>query len=536
MSAATRGLLDTRWAAFRAEESAASKKDARHLVRPGGSYDANLCFVLHYPPFCSSQVYDGKTYDPGCVSINTLIRSGFDDQKALWMDMYCRRSGLRVGTGDQKERFLPVKHVEKSLLDLHIDWAKLVLRSSTATILVIFGKPNRLYLEKLWKDRLEEVTLWDVEETKFCILWGEGDEPNRLVFFLWHPEYLTQRKDPDTGKRYDQQLAVIAQMAGIHQSAEQQSYQEDESQGLREKYHDTHGATLSRAARLGVLKRKTNPAKEKKGLKLRADTTIEVQCYKCGFIRLDTTPYFIQKGVDEFYVVANAYCPVCAEEEGKSVGDGLCRWYIPTDSLMPWVKDDPRYLTRSSADIKQFAESFSGPGTDNVAGLAEAIEGVYGGKPVVKKRLAKRGDKGGRRPPDYTKKRVYCYYVDLDTEKACTSSYTQLGSLKGHFTKEHPKATWDKTRVTWRVGKDNDAGEQPANEAPSEAPSEAPGNSISKLVPHSKVVPTDYLDDYAGEDDETPQDTAASYQRTAARAKAKPTKKHAQSAFAKPSD
>lgn len=36
-----------------------------------------------------------------------------------------------------------------------------------------------------------------------------------LVFFLWHPEYLTQRKDPDTGKQYDQQLGVIAQMPGI---------------------------------------------------------------------------------------------------------------------------------------------------------------------------------------------------------------------------------------------------------------------------------------------------------------------------------
>lgn len=97
-------------------------------------------------------------------------------------------------------------------------------------------------------------------------------------------------------------------------------------------------------------------------------------------------------------MVANAYCPVCAEEEGNSIGDGLCRWYIPTDSLLSWVKDDNRYLTRSSAEIKQFAESFSGPGTDNVAGLAEAIEGVYGEKPAAKKRLQKRGDKGGRRP------------------------------------------------------------------------------------------------------------------------------------------
>lgn len=493
MSAATRALLDTRWAAFRAEESAACKKDARHLVKPGGPYDANLCFVLHFPPFTSSQVYDGETYDPGCVSINTLIGSGFNNQNALWMDMYCRRSGLHVGTGDQKERFLPVKHVEKSLLALHIGWAKFVLRSTKATILVIFGRPNRLYLEKLWKDRLEEFTLWDREETKFCVLWGEGDEPNRLVFFVWHPEYLTQRKDPDTGKRYDEQLAVIAQMAGVHQSAEQQRYQEEVSQGLRDKYHDAHGPSLSRAARLGVLKRKPNAAKEKKGMKLRADTTIEVHCHKCGFIRLDTTPYFIQKGADEFYVAANAYCPVCAEELGKTVGDGFCRWYIPTTDSLAWVKDDPRYLSRSAADIKEFAEGFSGPGSDNAAGLSEAVDDIYGEKKaVVKKRLAKRGDKGGRRPPDHTKPRAYCYYVEPRTKKACTASFTQLGSLKVHFTGKHTEAAWDKTLVTWKVGQES-KDKQPAVEAQGKP---------SKLVPHSKVVPTDYLDDFAGDDDE----------------------------------
>lgn len=137
-----------------------------------------------------------------------------------------------------------------------------------------------------------------------------------------------------------------------------------------------------------------------------------------------------------FNVASNAYCPVCAEDEGKVVGDGLCRWYIPTDSL-PRVKDDPRYLSRTSADIKQFAEGFSGPGTDNAAGLADAIDGIYGEKKtVVKKRLPKRGDKGGWRTPDHTKKRVFCYHVDLGTQTACKSSYTKLGSLKGHFTKE----------------------------------------------------------------------------------------------------
>lgn len=451
------------------------------------------------------------TYDPGCVSINTLIGSGFDDKNALWMDMYCRRSGLHVGSGDQKERFLPIKHVEKPLLTLHVEWAQFVLRSTTATILVIFGKPNQLFFEKLWKDRLEEVILWDRQQTKFYILKpSEYAEPSRLVFFVWHPEYLTQRKDPDTGKTYDKQLSAIAQMAGIHQSAEQQRYQEDVSQGLRDKYHDTHGASLSRAARLGVLKRKPNAAKEKKGLKMRSDATIEVQCHKCGFVRLDTTPYFIQKGGEEFYVASSAYCPVCAENEGKTVGDGLARWYIPTDSL-PWVKDDPRYLTRTSADIKQYAEAFSGPGSDNVAGLDDAVDAINHDKPMVKKRLPRRGDKGGRRPPDYTQPRAFCYHIEPVTQEACTASYTQLGSLKGHFTGKHPKATWDKSLVVWKVGQDSDADKRPTAEASSE----------SRPMPTNKATPVEYFDDDIGDDDETPEDTAAARRRAAARGKRK---------------
>lgn len=124
-------------------------------------------------------------------------------------------------------------------------------------------------------------------------------------------------------------------MAGIHQSAEQQRYQEEVAQGLHERYHNAHGANLLECGPDWSLEEEKNPAKENNSLKLRADTTIVVQCHKYGFIRLNTTPYTIKKGVEEFYVAANAYCPVCGEEQGKKVGDGLSRWYIPTNSPLP---------------------------------------------------------------------------------------------------------------------------------------------------------------------------------------------------------
>lgn len=528
-----------------------SHRDARHLVRPGGRDDANLLFFLLYPPFCSSQVYDGETYDPGCVSINTLIGSGFNDKNTFWVDMYCRRSNIWLGSGDDRRRFSPFTDVEKSLLVLHTNWATSLLDMAVAGILVVFGKPNRMFLSKLWGDRLKQVTLWDSNKTTFHILHGGSGQGDRLVFFLWHPEYLTQCKDPTKGKEYDKQLAVIARMSGIGQSPEQQTYQLDTSQGLRDKYPDPDGAKLSRDAKLGVLKRKLNNQKVKNGLELRADTTIDVQCHICGFLRLDITPYFLSVGGIEFYVAAKAYCPVCAEEEGKVLGDGMCRWFITTESIL-WVKDKPEYLNRPAEDLIQYAEWFDGPGSDNVAGLGQSVDAIIDSPNVgstekahVKKpRLPKRGDKGGRRPPDYTKVRQYYYYIDPQSKERCDSSFTQLGSVKFHFIGKHPNATWDKTLVEAKVGdpeKTTASDATPNSIRQGLAPKPAPkpkvptakkevittakaqtantGNTLLQwLVKKSEPVIESHAntnaaaepDDHASDDDKTQDETAAS--------------------------
>jgi hypothetical protein len=120
-------------------------------------------------------------------------------------------------------------------------------------------------------------------------------------------------------------------MEGIRQSPDQQSYQVETSQGLRDKYHDANGARLSREAKRGVLQRKPNGQEVNNGMKRRDDAMIDIQCHICGFLRLEITPYFLDVGELEFYVIAKAYCPVCAEENGKTVGD------LPggTSSLIP---------------------------------------------------------------------------------------------------------------------------------------------------------------------------------------------------------
>ncbi|KAH8770978.1 hypothetical protein F5883DRAFT_642934 [Diaporthe sp. PMI_573] len=44
-------------------------------------------------------------------------------------------------------------------------------------------------------------------------------------------------------------------------------------------------------------------------MKRRDDAMIDIQCHICGFLRLEITPYFLDVGELEFYVVAKAYCP-----------------------------------------------------------------------------------------------------------------------------------------------------------------------------------------------------------------------------------
>lgn len=127
-------------------------------MRPDGSYDANLLFALYDRSFPPSWVFDGVTCDPSCVFINTLTGSVFDDKTAILLYVYYQYSSIRT-VSDDKKPSTPLKDLDSSLLVLHTNWARFLIDSTVAADLVIFGKANRLFLSKPWKDRLEEVTL-----------------------------------------------------------------------------------------------------------------------------------------------------------------------------------------------------------------------------------------------------------------------------------------------------------------------------------------------------------------------------------------
>lgn len=149
--------------------------------------------MLHYPSFTSLQVENAVVYDPTNPSIIRLARSGFNDQNALWLDRFCRR---RVTTNSDGDRFSPNRDVEAAVLQHHHEFLDLCLEASASKVVVVFGTENKEYFKKKWDGRLEEMRLWG--DYRNISLWALSSEDNtlveRLVLFLWHPEYVNQGK------------------------------------------------------------------------------------------------------------------------------------------------------------------------------------------------------------------------------------------------------------------------------------------------------------------------------------------------------
>lgn len=84
-----------------------------------------------------------------------------------------------------------------------------------------------------------------------------------------------------------------------------------------------------------------------------------------------------------------------------------------------------------------------------------------GPEPVVDLASIPRKKRTGAKPADATKAMIHCYHVDPDSGEQCGSYYTALPSLRAHFEKKHPEATWDVALPEWKaVDEDNAQGEE----------------------------------------------------------------------------
>ncbi|POS80444.1 hypothetical protein DHEL01_v201175 [Diaporthe helianthi] len=342
------GALTTEWQQFRTTEpqkSAISGLKPELLVSPAGPLSSKVCLVLHYPTFATKNLFDSSVYDLSNKSIGRVAGSGFNDKNALWLDHFCRRH--RTSLKNKSERFVPGKHVEPALLVHHQEWLELCLRTATAKILVIFGKENETYFRHRWGGRLEKMDLWgDYKDISLWLLAPEEDtydRVERLVLFLCHPEHIGHKRSTELARKYDQQLGLAAQLAGIVQTEEQAKYQEDsvDSADIVELTED----------RWDVLKRKDYNRLEL----VTGQVHVNVACTSCGFPRLDVYPKFLDpaiylasrpRGFDSIdgrvYLAADATCPKC---RCKSV-------FAPLGKVQYVVHDDfwkgtPRWIPGS---------------------------------------------------------------------------------------------------------------------------------------------------------------------------------------------
>ncbi|KAG6364974.1 hypothetical protein INS49_006579 [Diaporthe citri] len=186
-------------------------------------------------------------------------------------------------------RFNPSEHIDPAPLQHHRDWMDLCLRTSTAKVLAIFGSEDKEYLTKKWGQRLEELKLWGAYQGfSLWILRPEGDNTRaeRLVLFLWHPEYVTNKQSIEIGRKYDLVLRLAAQLAGITRTPGQISHNKDDC---------TNNGSLKRAAeeedgeaKFAIIKRR------KMGKNKDLETGDESRQVDRQFIPMDDTPFVTQ--------------------------------------------------------------------------------------------------------------------------------------------------------------------------------------------------------------------------------------------------
>lgn len=148
-------------------------------------------------------------------------------------------------------------------------------------------------------------------------------------------------------------MTVIAQVAGIPQTIEQQHFHETTSQLELDKYIPD---ARTRKEKLAILHRVAY-GKESLGLVLKENTHVEVHCDVCGFERRDVAPYFFTQDGTQFYGVAKASCPVCEEVSEEPLEDrrpGPPRvknnyYFLPMDPDLPWVLANEQWLKRGKS-------------------------------------------------------------------------------------------------------------------------------------------------------------------------------------------
>lgn len=202
---------------FVAKEVALSNDRPDYLVRPSGSLDAKLGFLLHFPTFkvAVGLVSWGETAEESNPCIACVLRKLLDWKSFLMLDTYNRRASPIPRKQRRKNHMVPMDTWPEDLRRLHEQFAENIMHTSTAKVWVVFGKANKeRYLRSAGSKSVKTVDFSQRDpslKTPVALEFNESRQICRIVIFCQHPETLFYASDScDTGRLMDQGMNLAA--------------------------------------------------------------------------------------------------------------------------------------------------------------------------------------------------------------------------------------------------------------------------------------------------------------------------------------
>lgn len=158
-------------------------------------------------------MHNREIFDPSNPCLKLVINKGFGQTNAFWVNSLCRRERRKVAGW-------PIIFDEiysKNTLDAHKLWLKIQYKYSSAKVVVVFGKANRLEMTTNQAGRYEDVKLWGEITVLLRVLYTTERKYviEQLLIFVHHPEHFYHNWTIEAGELMDAQLNTAAAMASI---------------------------------------------------------------------------------------------------------------------------------------------------------------------------------------------------------------------------------------------------------------------------------------------------------------------------------
>lgn len=219
--------LHDKWNEFIKEELEESKDKEEYLVRPSGSLNARLGVLMHHPTWKTATAEFGETADPSnpCTAlVINKLRSSFEHEHLLMLDLYCRRVQSLDSAVRKRGRSAITELWTPKQRQIHQDFSSWVMRESRAKVWILFGSFVRDYFISRTAQSLQLIKIpipaspnAPVTEVLVGIETSETQKILKVVIFVTHPEslfYLQKNLVPEKGKKADDGFNLALSLIG----------------------------------------------------------------------------------------------------------------------------------------------------------------------------------------------------------------------------------------------------------------------------------------------------------------------------------